>query len=52
VVLQMKNYQEELLHADLDRLQKTVGQAETRLEWNVRFFEQFVVPAVRGPRRP
>jgi len=46
--LQMRNYQEELLHADLDRLQKRVGHVETRLEWNQRFFEQFVMPAVTG----
>jgi ferredoxin len=46
--LQMKNYQEDLLHAELDRLQKRVGQVETRLEWNRRMFEQFVMPAVNG----
>jgi ferredoxin len=46
--LQMKNYQEELLHADLDRLRKRVGGIETRLDWNQRFFEHFILPAAGG----
>jgi hypothetical protein len=46
--LQMQNYQEDLLRADLDRLQKRIGRAENRLQWNLRFFEQFVMPAIQG----
>jgi NAD-dependent dihydropyrimidine dehydrogenase PreA subunit len=46
--LQMKNYQEELLHAELDRLQKRLGRVDTRLEWNRRMFDQFVLPAATG----
>jgi ferredoxin len=46
--LQMKNYQEELLHTELDRLQKGLGRVQNRLEWNLRMFDQFVMPAVHG----
>lgn len=46
--LQMKNYQEELLHAELDRLQKRVGRVESRLDWTRRMFDQFVLPAATG----
>jgi ferredoxin len=46
--LQMKNYQEELLHAELGRLQKRLGRVDTRLEWNRRMFDQFVMPAATG----
>jgi Pyruvate/2-oxoacid:ferredoxin oxidoreductase delta subunit len=46
--LQMKNYQEELLHAPLDRLQQRVGRVQDRLEWNQRMFDQFVLPAAGG----
>ncbi len=46
--LQMKNYQEELLHAELDRLQRRLGRVDTRLEWNRRMFDQFVLPAATG----
>ena len=46
--LEMKNYQEELLHAPIDRLQQRLGRVETRLEWNQRMFDQFVMPAATG----
>ena len=46
--LQMKNYQEELLHAPIDRLPQRLGRIENRLEWNRRMFDQFVLPAVNG----
>jgi len=46
--LQMKNYAEELLHEDLSSAQKEAANAETRLEWNLRFFENFVIPAIGG----
>jgi NAD-dependent dihydropyrimidine dehydrogenase PreA subunit len=46
--LQMKNYAEELLHEELSRQQQEIVNAPTRLEWNRRFFEMFVVPAATG----
>ena len=46
--LQMKNYAEELLHEELSPSQKGQANAETRLEWNQRFFQNFVSPAIGG----
>jgi len=46
--LQMKNYAEELLHEELSSSQKEVVKARTRLEWNNRFWESFVMPAMGG----
>ncbi len=46
--LQMKNYAEELLHEELSSTQKEIVNATTRLEWNLRFFENFVMPAITG----
>jgi len=46
--LQMKNYAEELLHEELSSAQKEIVKAPTRLEWNLRFFENFVIPAMSG----
>jgi ferredoxin len=49
--LQMKNYADALLHEELsDRQQEIVG-AQTRLEWNQRFWRTFVMPAVTGRPR-
>jgi len=50
--LQMKNYSEELLHADLSAKQKNVVGAETRFEWNNRFWQGFVMPAITGVYDP
>jgi len=44
--LQMKNYSDELLHAELSAEQKELAQVQTRPEWMARFIEGFVVPAV------
>lgn len=46
--LEMKNYAEELLHEELSSAQKAIVKATTRLEWNLRFFENFVMPAISG----
>ncbi len=46
--LQMKNYAEELLHEELSSTQKEMVKATTRLEWNNRFWESFVMPAMGG----
>lgn len=43
--LQMKNYSNELLLAELSHQQRGVVGAKTRLEWNSRFFRDFVLPA-------
>lgn len=44
--LQMENYSRELLHEELSREQAEIVEAPTRLEWNRRFMEEFVLPAV------
>ena len=44
--LQMKNYSDELLHAELSAEQKELAQVKTRPEWMARFMESFLVPAV------
>ena len=46
--LQMKNYAEELLHEELSSTQKEIVEATTRLEWNNRFWENYVIPAMGG----
>lgn len=46
--LQMKNYAAELLHEELSPTQKNVVGAATRFEWHNRFWEGFVMPAIRG----
>ncbi len=43
--LLMQNYAEELLHEQLSPEQKDIVEADTRFEWNKRFFETFVWPA-------
>jgi ferredoxin len=50
--LQMKNYANELLHEELSHDQRSIVGAQTRLEWNTRFLEDFTMPAVRGASRP
>ncbi len=42
--LQMKNYYPELLHEELNAEQQQVTGAKTRLEWNLGFFRNFVMP--------
>jgi len=44
----MKNYADELLHEELSSSQKDIVKATTRLEWNNRFWESFVMPAISG----
>ena len=46
--LQMKNYADELLHEELYATQKDIVGATTRFEWNNRFWESFVMPAITG----
>lgn len=46
--LEMKNYAEVLLHQELSAEQRQIVRAPTRLEWNRRLWENFVVPAATG----
>lgn len=46
--LEMKNYADELLYEELSAAQKGVVQATTRLDWHNRFWQSFVLPAIRG----
>jgi len=43
--LQMKNYADDLLHEELSADRKKIVEANTRLEWNNRFWETFIMPA-------
>ncbi|MCP4230081.1 MAG: 4Fe-4S ferredoxin [bacterium] len=43
--LQMKNYAKELYLEELSADRKKLLEANTRLEWNSRFWEMFVMPA-------
>jgi len=49
--LQMKNYANELLYEELSSAQKNIVGAATRFEWNNRFWESFVMPALGGVSR-
>jgi ferredoxin len=49
--LQMKNYTADLLHAELTTSQQQITAANTRLEWNQRFWQGFVMPAITGVPR-
>lgn len=46
--LQMKNYSDELLHQDLSSIQKDLAMTATRVEWILRFWESFEMPAITG----
>ncbi len=46
--LQMRNYAEELLHQELSSAQKDIVGVTTRFEWNNRFWESLVMPAITG----
>jgi ferredoxin len=46
--LQMKNYSRELLHEELSLAQKGIVRATTRVEWQKRLYESFVLPAITG----
>jgi len=46
--LQMKNYADELLHEELSSAQKEVAGARTRFDWHIRFWQDFVRPAIGG----
>ena len=50
--LQMKNYAEELLYAELSAKQKEATRASTRAEYLGRFVENLAVPAITGIPRP
>ena len=43
-----KNYANELFHDELSSAQKGIVGATTRFEWNNRFLESFVLPAISG----
>jgi ferredoxin len=42
--LQMKNYSQELLHAELSPKQRKIVKVKSRVEWINKFFEYFVLP--------
>jgi ferredoxin len=44
----MKNYADELLHAELSPAQRNVVGATTRYEWNNFFWKYFILPAITG----
>ena len=46
--LQMKNYADELLHAELSPAQRNVVGVTTRYEWNNFFWKYFILPAITG----
>jgi len=48
----MKNYADELLYEELSSAQKGIVGATTRFEWTNRFWESFVMPAIRGVSQP
>jgi NAD-dependent dihydropyrimidine dehydrogenase PreA subunit len=45
--LQMKNYARELLSEELSQEQRDASGCDTRLDWNRRFFGDFVMPAAQ-----
>lgn len=47
--LQMKNYSQELLQAELSPKQKKIVKVKSRVEWLDDFFESFVVPKPKPP---
>lgn len=50
--LQMKNYAKELLQEELSQYKKGIVGADTRFDWNSRFIERFVMPAIPAiPRK-
>ena len=50
--LQMKNYAKELYLEELSADRKKIVEANTRLEWNNRFWEAFVMPAFKTTPKP
>ena len=50
--LQMHNYTQEMLHAELNAGQQAAGGARTREEWVDHFFETFVLPATGKVKFP
>lgn len=50
--LEMKNYSEELLHAELSAEQKKAVDAATRYDWMNRFWQGFVMPAITAGTVP
>jgi hypothetical protein len=46
--LQMKDYSDELLHQPLSSVQKDLAMATDRVEWILRFWENFLMPAITG----
>jgi ferredoxin len=50
--LQMKNYSQELLHAELSPKQKKIVKVNSRVEWINEFFESFVLPQPKPEESP
>jgi ferredoxin len=50
--LEMKNYADALLYEELSSTQREVVKASTRFEWNNRFWESYVLPAMGGVSAP
>jgi NAD-dependent dihydropyrimidine dehydrogenase PreA subunit len=50
--LQMKNYADELLYEELSSPERETIRAATRYDWNNRFWETFVLPAMGLVPRP
>jgi NAD-dependent dihydropyrimidine dehydrogenase PreA subunit len=46
--LEMKNYADELLYEELSSSEKDIVGTTTRYEWNSRFWETFIMPAIQG----
>jgi ferredoxin len=46
--LEMKNYSQDLLHQELNADAQRITGARTRYEWNNRFWELFIMPAITG----
>lgn len=50
--LQMKNYSQELLHAELSPQQKKIVKVNSRVEWINEFFNDFVLPQPKPEKSP
>ena len=50
--LAMKNYSDELLHAELSASQQEIIGATTRVEAAVHVFEDLIIPAITGVPKP
>jgi NAD-dependent dihydropyrimidine dehydrogenase PreA subunit len=50
--LQIKNYSQELLHAELSSQQKKIVKVNSRVEWINEFFNDFVLPQPKPEKEP